>query len=183
MARCAGMFRSAVVGWAVTTAAVGSPLGARAAQSNAPPAERVRISRWPCRIVAPPSVRKVMDDGWDRSDTIRRQCDELAAAGAVVALEWGTTDSQSHAGTTIGVHGGVTTAIVRLPALGDSVVLLSHELHHVLEHTRGFDVRAEAERPGSGVWRTFGGFETQGAVDVSRQVARELHDNSRSRQK
>jgi hypothetical protein len=180
----AAMFRWAVVGCAVTTTVAGSPIAARAAQSNPPHSEQpVRISRWPCRIVAPPSVRKVMDRGWDRSETIRRQCNELAAARAVVALEWGTTDSQSHAATTIGIHGGVVTATVRLPALGDTVVLLAHELHHVLERTRGLDLAVEAERPGSGVWRTSGGYETQGAVDVSRQVARELRDNGRSRQK
>jgi hypothetical protein len=123
-----------------------------------------------------------MDQGWDRSETIRHQCDELAAARAVVVLEWGTTDSQSHAGTTIGVHGGVVTATVKLPALGDPVVLLAHELQHVIEQTRGLDLPAEAKRRGSGVWRAFGGYETQGAVDVSRQVTQELRDNGRSRQ-
>jgi hypothetical protein len=53
-------------------------------------------------------------------------------------------------------------------------VLLAHELQHVIEKARGLDVEAEAKRPDSGVWKAAGGYETQGAVAVSRQVAAEL---------
>jgi hypothetical protein len=69
----------------------------------------------------------------------------LTHRGAV-ALEWGTTDSQSRAATAIGVHHGVVTATVKLPALLDTVVLLAHELQHVIEQTRGLDLSAEAKR-------------------------------------
>jgi hypothetical protein len=102
----------------------------------------------------------------------------------VVALEWDTArDSQSHAGTGMRVEGVVVTARVKLPPLGDTIVLLAHELQHVIEQTRGLDLAAEAGRPGSGVWKASGGYETQAAVDVSRQVTQELRDNRQSRRK
>ena len=121
----------------------------------------------------------------ERSETIRRQCEELAAARAVVVLEWGAmVDSQSHARTVMEVRDGVVVAIVKLPPVGDNIVLMAHELQHVIEQTRGLDLRAEAQRAGSGVWQSFGGYyETQAAVDVSRQVAEELRAYSRAARK
>lgn len=120
----------------------------------------------------------------ERSETIRRHCDELAAARAVVDLVWDTTkDSQSQARTEMAPNDGVVVATVKLPPLGDTIVLLAHELQHVIEQTRGLDLAAEAERPGSGVWKALGGYETQAAVDVSRQVTRELRDNRPGRRK
>ena len=119
----------------------------------------------------------------ERSETIRRQCEELAAARAVVVLEWGAMDSQSHARTGMAVHGGVVVARVKLPPLGDTIVLMAHELQHVIERTRGLDFPVEAKRAGSGVWLTLGGYETQGAVDVSRRVAKELNAHARAARK
>jgi hypothetical protein len=116
-----------------------------------------------------------------RSETIRRQCEELAAARAIVVLEWGDTGySQLHAMTAMAVRDGVVVARVKLPPLGDIVVLMAHELQHVIEQTRGLDLRAEANRDGSGVWRALGEYyETQAAVDVGRQVAAELRAYSK----
>ena len=136
-----------------------------------------RVSPWPCRLIPVAKLRSVIEMGMERSEPIRRQCDELAAARAVVDLDWDTaTDSQSHARSKMGVHGGVVAATVKLPPLGDTIVLLAHELQHVIEQTRGVDLAAEAGRPGSGVWKASGGYETQAAVDVTRQVTRELRD-------
>jgi len=72
------------------------------------------------------------------------------------------------------VRDGVVVANVKIPHLGDNIVLLAHELQHVIEQTRGLDLRAEANRAGSGVWESFGAYETQAAVDVRRRVADEL---------
>lgn len=161
----------------VTVAVSSGSFIAVSAQSLRQPAEKpVRISRWPCRVIAQPPVRKVMEEGWDRSETIRRQCQELATAGAVVVLDWGASDSQSHARTGMAVQGSVVVAEVRIPPLGDTIVLLAHELQHVVEKTRGLDLEAEARRAGSGVWQASGGFETQAAIDVSQQVAAELRE-------
>jgi hypothetical protein len=169
--------RGDLVGPAVMAAVVTvSVVGVSAQSSRETGATPVRISRWPCRIIAAESLRDTFDKGWEHSPTIRRQCEELASARAVVVVEWGSSDSQSHAKTGMTVRDGVVVATVRIPPLGDTIVLLAHELQHVVEKTRGLDVEAEAGRLGSGVWRTFGGYETQAAVDVSRQVAQELRD-------
>lgn len=143
-----------------------------------------RVSPWPCRLMPVPTMRSVIEKGMERSETLRRQCEELAAAGAVVALEWDTArDSQSHASTGMRVDGAVVAARVKLPPVGDTIVLLAHELQHVIEQTRGLDLAAEAGRSGSGVWKALGGYETQAAVDVTRQVTHELRDNRQSRRK
>jgi hypothetical protein len=179
---CAGGLRCLVGRWAATVATIAAAIVGVSAQSNTPGADNsVRISRWPCRLIAQPSLRKVIDDAWDRSDTVRRQCEELAEARAVVVLGWGASDSQSHAKTGMAIEGGVVAATVRIPPLGDTIVLLAHELQHVIERTRGIDVEVAAKRPGSGVWRAFGGYETQAAIDVSRQVAQELRENPKER--
>jgi hypothetical protein len=74
------------------------------------------------------------------------------------------------------VVGGVVVATVKIPAVGETVVLLAHELQHVVEKTRGLDLEAESKRPQSGVWKAVGGYETQGALDVTRQVSSELRE-------
>ena len=95
-----------------------------------------------------------------------------------------TADSHSHARTGIAVHGGVVVATVKLPPLGDTIVLMAHELQHVVEQTRGLDLAAEVRRPNSGVWQAYGGhYETQAAVDVSLQVAQELRESRQNRHK
>ena len=133
-----------------------------------------RVPPWPCRLIAPSTIRPVVETGMSRSETIRRQCDDLAAARAVIVLEWGAMDSRSHARTAMAIRDGVVVATVKLPPLGDTIVLMAHELQHVIEKTRGLEFSVEANRAGSGVWLAFGGYETQAAVDVSRQVAKEL---------
>lgn len=168
--------RGALVAKAVLAATVValSAVDAAAQSSRETDDTRSRISRLPCRLVAGSSVRKAIDKAWDRSETVRRQCEELAAARAVVTVEWGASDSQSHASTGMAVRDGVVVATVRIPPLGETIVLLAHELQHVIEKTRGVDFEAEARRPGSGVWRAFRRYETQAAIDVSRRVAQEL---------
>jgi hypothetical protein len=67
--------------------------------------------------------------------------------------------------------------VVAVPTGSETVELMAHELHHVIECIRGFDHKAEAARRGSGVWRSAGElevYETQAAIDAGRQVAKEL---------
>jgi hypothetical protein len=45
---------------------------------------------------------------------------------------------------------------------------------------QGVNFDAEAERRGSGVWRAFGGFETQRAIKAGRQAEKELRDAQRA---
>jgi hypothetical protein len=72
---------------------------------------------------------------------------------------------------------GVLVARVSVPPVSEALELIAHELEHLLEKASGLDYISEEKRPGSGVWRAFGGFETQRAIDAGRQVRRELRDN------
>ena len=170
------LVRSSLVA-AILWASCRSALAGDAAQKAEPPA---KPPPWTCRLVPISSVRSVVERGLERSETIRRQCQELAAARAMVLLEWGAFDLQSHARAVMEISDGVVVARVKLPPIGDNIVLMTHELQHVIEQTRGLDRRAEAKRVGPGVWESFGGYETQAAMDVSRRVADELRAYSRA---
>ena len=162
----------------ITATASGGSSSARTSQEHAE--QSARVDPWPCRIVAAATIRRVFEQAWERSATMRSQCDELARAKAVVSLDWGSADSLSHATTALTSHGGVVVATVKIPPVGDTIQLLGHELRHVIEHTRGLNFEAESKRPNSGVWRAFSGFETQAAIDVSHQVALELREYRRT---
>ena len=137
-----------------------------------------RVPHWPCRLVVEwSSLREMLEDAWDRSPTFRQQCDELANAHAVVVVQWGDTDSLSRAKTRMELRAGVIVAIVSVPTGSDTIELVAHELHHVLERVRGLDHKAEARKSGSGVWRSDGGrevYETQAAIEAGRQVTKEV---------
>ena len=77
------------------------------------------------------------------------------------------------------VRDGVVVAWIHIPPVPEAIEHIGHELQHVLEKVRGLDFEAAAERPGSGVWRAFRGFETQAAIDAGRQVAKEVKDSRR----
>lgn len=130
---------------------------------------------WPCRLFGLP---RVVEDGWKRSATFREKCEELAAQKAVVLLQWGSMDSQSQALTRMEVSETGVLARVTVPPVANAIALIAHELQHVLEKSRGLDFRAEAKRSGSGVWRAFGGFETQAALDVGARVKKELVEST-----
>jgi hypothetical protein len=102
----------------------------------------------------------------------------------VVVLEWAAAmDSQTHAKSEMTVRDGVVVAAVKIPPVGDTIVLMAHELQHVVERTRGLDLPVEAKRAGSGVWQSSGGYETRAAIDVGHQVAEELRAHSRAPRK
>ena len=140
-----------------------------------------RARRWPGVMVVHSPLLEVLEETWDRSPTFRQQCDELAKARAVVVFQWGATDWQWRARTGIQRQDGVIVATISVPTGSDTVELVAHELHHVIEAVRGFDHKAEADRPGTGVWRIGGGvgekYETQAAIDAGLQVAKEVQDN------
>ena len=73
-------------------------------------------------------------------------------------------------------HGGVVAATIGIPPVGRHDRAAGSRAAARHRETRGLDVEAEAQRPGSGVWKAIGGFETQGAIDVTRQVAAELRE-------
>lgn len=178
------VLRGILVPWSVVAVVALSSTACVSVGGTAQEAKRpARASPWPCRLIPASTIRPVVARGMERSETMRRQCEELAAARAVVVFEWGVMDSQSHARTEMAVRGGVVVASVKLPPLGDVLVLMAHELQHVIEQTRGLDFTVEAKRAGSGVWLALGGYETQAAVDVGRQVAKELSAHARAARK
>jgi hypothetical protein len=126
-----------------------------------------------------PTLLDVVADGLERSPTLQRLCHALAEARAVVALQWGTSDSQSRALGRMQVRDGVVVAWIHIPPVPEAIEHVGHELQHVLEKVRGLDFEAEAKRRNSGVWRAFGGFETQAAIDAGRHVAREVRESKR----
>jgi hypothetical protein len=135
---------------------------------------RFRVRPWPNLMVVKPTLRSVVEDGWQRSPTFRRLCEDLAAFKAVVLVEWGTTDSQSRAISQMQFHDAIVVANVTIRPVPEAMELVAHELQHVFEKARGMDFELEAKRPGSGVWRAFAGYETQAAIDVGRQVWKEV---------
>lgn len=142
-----------------------------------------RARRWPGVLVVHSPLREVLEEMWDRSPTFRQECAELAEARAVVVLQWGATDSQWRARTGMQRRDGVIVATISVPTGSDTVELVAHEVHHVIEAVRGLDHKAEADKPGSGVWRTGNGvreeYETQAAIAAGLQVATEVHDKPR----
>ena len=171
-------FRGALI-LAMVWAVVGNASASSGHQDSAP----ARIPPWPCRLIVKPTLLGVVEEGWERSPTLRHQCRELAEAPSVVVLEWRKSpDSQSRASTRMGRDSaGVVVAMVSVPPVSHAIELVAHELEHVLERARGLDLAAESRRRGSGVWQAFSGFESQRAIDVGRQVAREVEASRRAR--
>jgi hypothetical protein len=134
----------------------------------------------PCRLVVPEPLRNIVDDAWRLSETFRSQCRELADAGAVVVLTLRARFGRgAQADTAMGVDAaGVVIATVSVPLDSRTVELIAHELEHVVEHATGANMAEESRRRGSGVWRTFGGFETQRAIDTGRRVACETREGA-----
>lgn len=166
----------------LTVAVVWTLVGNTSAFSEQQDPTPVRIPPWPCRLVVKPTLLGVVEEGWERSPTLRQQCRELGDASSVVVLEWRQTrDSQSRASTRMGTNiAGVVVARVYVPPVGHAIELVAHELEHVLEKTRGQDLATESRRRGSGVWQAFDGFESQRAIDIGRQVAREVDQSRRT---
>jgi hypothetical protein len=161
--------------------ATASAMG-HASTSGASARPEPRIRPWPCLLVVRPTLLGVIEDAWQRSPTFRRQCEELAEAGAVVFLAWGTTDSQSQAVTRLRLdEKGVVVAHVVVQPVRHAMELVAHELEHVIEKIEGVDFTVQSARRGSGVWRAHGGFETRRAIDAGKRVAQELQESSRAR--
>jgi len=68
-----------------------------------------------------------------------------------------------------------------VPLNTETLQYIAHELEHLLEFADGLDLSREAERNASGVWQTVHGFETQRAIDIGLQVAREVAEGRAAR--
>jgi hypothetical protein len=173
---------TSIITGTLTVAVVWAIVGNASVFSEQQDPAPVRVPPWPCRLVVKPTLLGVVEEGWERSPTFRQQCRELGDASSVVVLEWRKThDSQSRASTRMGKNStGVIVARVYIPPVGYAIELVAHELEHVLEWTRGQDPAMESRRRGSGVWQAFDGFESQRAIDIGGQVAREVDQSRRA---
>jgi hypothetical protein len=135
------------------------------------------VSTMPRNVHMPESLRPVLEEVLRRSPTFRRQIAEIARARHVkISISYGDVSSWHvlRAESTIyHYEWGAMQVDTRLYTLSDAVEVIAHELEHVCEQIEGVDVRALAARRHSGVYRVGPHFETQRAVQVGRQVARE----------
>lgn len=119
------------------------------------------------------------------SATFRRQCARLAAAHQLQitvapALMPGARPDQAITRITFGPAGSIQ-ADVTIGTMGDPFELVPHEFEHILEQLDGVDLVSMASRPDTGVRGRQDGepFETERAIAVGRQVAREVRESRR----
>jgi Tol biopolymer transport system component len=128
-------------------------------------------------LEVPRVYEPMVDAMWQASATFRRQWRRLAADPrirvAILALTVPGGRTLADARTQIVRGDGPSTAFVWLPPSRDFPRLLAHELEHVLEQLDGVDLGAHIRS--RTVWSSKStGFETQRAIDLGVQVAREV---------
>ena len=140
-----------------------------------------KVREWPCRIVAQPPLFQVVERAWMMSASFRRQCEALAEKRAVADLRPGASTSGSLALSRITfADDGVVVGRVTVPLADNTIELIAHELEHILERAEGVDLLQESRRSNSAVWKALDGFETQRAINLGRQVAREVRESLRA---
>ena len=122
----------------------------------------------------------------ERSPTFRRQCARIARATnlAVTLRSEARGDHRANAWTTIARQVDrsrqVTISVVAGPR---TIELIAHEFEHVIEQLDGVDLRQKALLRSSGVRACDCGnlemFETNRAIAVGQQVAREVSEGGR----
>ena len=130
----------------------------------------------PCRVLVQKHLLPLVDEGWMRSATFRRQCRRLAEAGATVLLQGAATgqsrwDGESRIGVLADGH---VMARVRVRRGRESVEVIAHELEHVLERVDGVHPAFGAASAGSGATVAGGAYETKRAQQAGRKVAAEV---------
>jgi Tol biopolymer transport system component len=132
----------------------------------------------------PPNLRAgaflpLVERMWQVSPRFRRQCARLAAAPALtvtVRAESMRVRSDIRAFTRMRREKGTLVAAdINLLVVADAVELIAHEVEHVIEQLDG----AEPQHDACG--RRTGAVETCRAVEVGRQVAREVEQAGRRR--
>jgi hypothetical protein len=145
-------------------------------------AKAARSSPWPCRLIVPPSLHRVVTAGWEHSATFRAQCRRLAEAHAIVMLSAFTLPRSRPANARISVYSdGSVLARVDVPLNARTLELVAHELEHVLEQVDGVNLAMQAalsrsltSRSGMVVRLPGGEFETRRAIEAGLRVAAEF---------
>ena len=173
--------------WQVGETAAPQVDGDDAAQD---PAKAAGSSAWPCRLIVPPSLNRVVTGGWDHSTSFRAQCQRLAEAQAIVILSAFTLPKSRPANARISISSdGNVLARVEVPLNARTLELVAHELEHVLEQVDGVNLPMQAalsrsltSRSGMAVRLPGGRFETRRAIEAGLRVAAEFRSaRARSR--
>lgn len=123
----------------------------------------------------------------ERSPTFRRQYARIAAASNLAIVLRSEVRSGRHADawtTIVRSHGGtarqITISVVAGPRTAE---LIAHEFEHIVEQLDGVDLRQKAALRATGVRTCDCGdtemFETERAIAVGQQVAREVVESGR----
>lgn len=138
----------------------------------------VRSEELPSNIIAPGVLRDVAAAMLRASPTFRRQCARIGAASLTVTVAYmGMSGSPPYvASSRIHRRGGRLLAEVHIGPGGNREELLAHEFEHIIEQLDGVDLATLAKRRDTGVHvvPNASEFETDRAVMVGRQVAREV---------
>jgi hypothetical protein len=122
----------------------------------------------------------------ERSPTFRRQCARIARATnlAITLRSEPRSEHRANAWTTMGPnHDGRRQVAIAVVAGPRTIELIAHEFEHVIELLDGVDLRQKATLRASGVRACDCGdlemFETDRAIAVGQQVAREVSEGGR----
>ncbi len=122
----------------------------------------------------------------ERSPTFRRQCARIARASGIAIVLRSEVHGGHHADawTTIarGENGRPRQITINIVAGPRTAELIAHEFEHIVEQLDGVDLRLKASMRASGVRACDCGdtemFETERAIAVGQQVAREVIDSN-----
>ncbi len=122
----------------------------------------------------------------ERSPTFRRQCARIARATnlAITLRSEARSEHRANAWTTIARHVDLSRQVTISVVFGPRTIeLIAHEFEHVIEQLDGVDLRQKALLRSSGVRACDCGhvemFETNRAIAVGQQVAREVSEGGR----
>jgi hypothetical protein len=135
------------------------------------------ISTIPANLTVPGALRPLLEEMLRRSPTFRLQLLKLRRAPHVkMAIRYGDVSTWHvlRAESTVSRYEwGALQVDTQLYTARDVIEVIAHELEHVCEQIDGVDVRRLSQRRHSGVYTVGPHFETQRAIMIGRQVARE----------
>jgi hypothetical protein len=174
--------RPAVLFTLVSLAVFHAPAQAQSPPSpDAAPAGSFAGAATPPNIRVDPLLAPLVDEVLQKSPTLRRQWQTIAAAPRLrvfltsTAILRETPSARARTEVSRFAFGSIR-AVVELPSAADITELLPHELEHVLEQLDGLDLAALAQTSSSGVQEIGRGvYETRRARSAGFDALREVY--------
>lgn len=175
-------WRTTVACW-LTIAASAASAASAATVAKAASADGAGQQKLPPNLSVPGQLRPLLEEALERSPTFREEIDLLRRTPRVrVTIRYGDLSIWHQMSAESLLHRyefGAMMVETELYTLRDVVEVVAHELAHVCEAIEGVDLRALADRPGSGVRHvTARHYETRYAVETGLRVARETRDET-----